>query len=160
MIYRYFTSAKTYGVVANRATGKAVDLVIVRAKDSKSGKIIRTTVSNSIGRYSLVLPKGNFSIKANKYGLAQFQEQQIMNRSAFTPTKTKINMIEIARDIKTENTNPTLVQPIITVSKVNTLGSKRLFSDSSEIIERFNNRSENNGQVDYSSTAFPNWKFR
>ena len=59
---------KKWGIVYNSLTKLPVDLVIVRLLDAKTGKILRSAVTDKDGRYFFIIKPGEYKITAVKVG--------------------------------------------------------------------------------------------
>lgn len=60
---------KKWGTVFNSVTRMPVDLAIVRLRDTRNGRVMKSTVTDADGRYSFLVPKGNYRIEVAKVGL-------------------------------------------------------------------------------------------
>lgn len=158
MVYRFLSHARTHGSVINSATGAGVDLAVVRAISETSGKLEKTAVTNSKGKYTMALPKGFYKIIAAKSGLKQSINKTLRVVSGFRPTILKLTMFEIER---TANINQTRIEPPNNVAQptkrqgypVAKRNESRIFADASEIIEKFNKPPK--AEI----SAHPNWRF-
>lgn len=65
---------KTWGVVYNGYTKQPVDLATVRVVDNETGRVLRTQVTDTHGRYFLFVPKGTYRIEIIKPGFIGFSE--------------------------------------------------------------------------------------
>ena len=59
---------KKWGIVYNSLTKLPIDLVIVRLLDAKTGKILRSAVTDKDGRYFFIIKPGEYKIIAVKAG--------------------------------------------------------------------------------------------
>ncbi|MEY4744065.1 MAG: hypothetical protein RL272_10, partial [Candidatus Parcubacteria bacterium] len=59
---------KKWGIVYNALTKLPVDLAIVRLLDAKSGRILRSAVTDKDGRYFFIVQKGEYKMTAVKAG--------------------------------------------------------------------------------------------
>ncbi len=65
---------KEWGVIYNSYTKRAVDLATIRVFDSTTGKIVRSQVTDSKGRYFLMLDPGKYRIEIDKTGFEKSSE--------------------------------------------------------------------------------------
>jgi len=98
LIRIFIVNGRSFGVVVNQATGNGVDLSVVRAISETKGKLLRTTVTNEKGRYTLVLPKGFYKVVAAKSNLVQLSPLSIRVKSNLKPRTDRIVMVEIERE--------------------------------------------------------------
>lgn len=68
---------KSYGNVEREENHIPIDLALVRVLDQESRKLVRSVASNQKGRYTLLLPKGNYHQYAQKAGYDPSQEKSI-----------------------------------------------------------------------------------
>ncbi len=61
---------KAWGIAYNALTRVPEDLVIIRLRDAATKKIVKSTVTDSDGRFSFLVPAGRYAIEAAKEGLA------------------------------------------------------------------------------------------
>lgn len=57
-----------WGIVYNAITKTPIDLATVRAFDAKTGRLVQTRVTDSHGRYGLLLPIGQYRLTVGKDG--------------------------------------------------------------------------------------------
>ncbi|MFA5157824.1 MAG: carboxypeptidase-like regulatory domain-containing protein [Patescibacteria group bacterium] len=133
LIYKLLTSTRMFGVVTNSKTGAKVDLAVIRAISETSGKLVRTSVSNAKGRYLIILPKGYYKVLSSKSGLEQSEDVKINAKNELSISKTKILMSDVKLNAGStiETGNSQLTSP-----------PKKVFSDSSEIIEKFSSKQQ------------------
>ena len=60
---------KKWGTAFNALSRLGEDLVIVRLRDAVSGRVIKSTVTDSAGRFSFLAPAGTYRIDAAKHGI-------------------------------------------------------------------------------------------
>jgi len=65
---------KKWGIVYDSFTKQALTLATIRVMDAVSGKIVRTQVTDSLGRYLLILDPGTYKIVVEKSGYSDFSE--------------------------------------------------------------------------------------
>lgn len=65
---------KKWGVVYDSFTKQPLTLATIRVMDAASGKIVRTQVTDSLGRYLLILDPGSYKIVVEKSGYSDFSE--------------------------------------------------------------------------------------
>ncbi|HTM68617.1 MAG TPA: fibronectin type III domain-containing protein [Candidatus Binatia bacterium] len=61
---------KKWGIVYNALTKLPLDLAIVRLIDAKTGRIVRSAVTDKDGRYFFIVPAGEYKMLAIKAGFA------------------------------------------------------------------------------------------
>ncbi|HTK04300.1 MAG TPA: fibronectin type III domain-containing protein [Candidatus Eisenbacteria bacterium] len=61
---------KKWGIVYNALTKLPLDLAIVRLIDAKTGRIVRSSVTDKDGRYFFIVPPGEYKLIAIKAGYA------------------------------------------------------------------------------------------
>lgn len=61
---------KAWGTVYNPLSRLGEDLVIVRLRDARTGRIVKSTVTDTEGRYSFLAQSGRYRIEAAKNGFA------------------------------------------------------------------------------------------
>lgn len=66
--YVFRRKRKAWGTVYNTLSRLGEDLVILRLRDSSSGRIVRSTVTDGDGRFSFVAPQGRYRVEASKPG--------------------------------------------------------------------------------------------
>ncbi|MEY4723318.1 MAG: hypothetical protein RLZZ324_831 [Candidatus Parcubacteria bacterium] len=75
-----------WGVVYNALTKLPVDLAIVRLRDVATGRVVRTSVTDRLGRYIFLVPPGPYKIEVRKAGFthptAYLKGQQLDARYA------------------------------------------------------------------------------
>ena len=138
----FVRSGRNRGLVFNKESRKPVDLAIVRAISETSGRLVRTTVSNEKGRYTLTLPKGFYEIIVAKAELKQDTAIRLRVRSNFALERAKIGMNRIS------TTSKTTLQRAEKQAKAWTPSIRRTALDSKEIIERFLEKKEKYGTSD------------
>ncbi|EKE07227.1 MAG: hypothetical protein ACD_18C00149G0004 [uncultured bacterium] len=76
---------KKWGVLYNSFTKKPIDLATIRLVDSKTGKIVRSVVTDTEGRYILTAYPGDYKIVVFKNGFEGFSKhlQALSEDSAF-----------------------------------------------------------------------------
>ena len=169
----FFIDGRSFGLVINSAKNQGVDLAVVRAISETRGKLVKTTVTNEKGRYTLVLPKGFYKIIATKPELKQASSLSVRVKSNLRPRTERIRMIETRQTPTT--TTPAMATSLTTNERRNVFypfstnkkQPDRYFSDSGEIIERYSGEIKEIGKNQ--STAeqsdekpdhdIPNWKF-
>ena len=67
---------RAYGVVYNALSKLPVDLAIVRVRDTKSGAVLRSAVTDREGRYNFILRRGEYRLEVAKPGF-QFPTQTL-----------------------------------------------------------------------------------
>ncbi len=60
---------KSWGTVFNAISHMPVDLAIVRLRSDVNGRLLQSTVTDSEGRYSFLVPAGNYRIEVAKVGV-------------------------------------------------------------------------------------------
>ncbi|MBT7928754.1 carboxypeptidase regulatory-like domain-containing protein, partial [Candidatus Peregrinibacteria bacterium] len=65
---------KKWGVVYDAFTKQPIDLVTVRIVEKDSGSIVRTQVTDSQGRFFLILDPGSYKIETHRNGYVGFSE--------------------------------------------------------------------------------------
>ncbi len=169
MIYKKFiASGKSVGIVYKSADSKPVDLAVIRAKSQSTGKLVKTTVTNQSGKFSLALPKDIYSITVTKSGLQQPGEIISRVKSNFKPRAEKIAMIETVRKELTGQQPEVLAAPIAAPFASSQPATKsRSFESSAEIIEKYSGKID---EIKHNITEqpeiilppvaeHPNWKF-
>jgi len=134
IILYFVIRGRSNGLVYKKADNSPIDLAVVRAISETSGKLVKTTVSDSKGRFALALPKGYYNIVAVKANLQQENIIKSRVRSNFTPTKAKIELSEIDFESSLNKQIPSAA-PVSSSS-----APARTFEDSDEIIGEFKNR--------------------
>ena len=112
-----------WGTVYNLETGAPVDLAIIRAVSVKTGKLVKTVVTDAAGRYSLVLTKGDYKLYVSKSGYLQDKPLILKIRSSFAIRRDKV-AVELIGTKMPDNFEK---QP---------LGS-RMFESVNQIIDRY-----------------------
>jgi len=144
-------NGRSFGRVYEAGSQRPVDLALIRAISETTGKLVKTTVSNAKGKYTLAVPKGYYKIETSRAGFTQSENISIRVKSAFKPTVKKIYMNPIRGQVlEAEN------QPLPSAFRLPTSNPQpRTFIDSEEIIEKFREKS---GKTEKNSNH-PNWEF-
>lgn len=128
---------RSKGLVYKTADKSPVDLAVVRAINEADGKLVKTSVTNVRGNYTLQLKKGFYKILVTKPGLEANSLTQRVS-SNYISLNNRIGLSEIRG--QNDLTQQTEIAPVSTVAK-------RVAADSTEIIERFKQKQAKFGTV-------------
>lgn len=83
-LYIMLSHQRGIGTVLDRTSRKPMDLAIVRLYNAKSNRIVQTRVTNSIGRFFLLVPRGEYTVSVSKQGYKTLliDKVQIKGRSS------------------------------------------------------------------------------
>lgn len=74
-LYLYLTHKKGIGQVTDADTGAPVDLAAVRLYNAGTNRLIQTRVTNTDGRFFILVPRGTYTISVSKTGYETHLEQ-------------------------------------------------------------------------------------
>ncbi len=67
----YVISLKTispWGETIDRSSKEPIDLALVRILDDKGNRVLRTSVTDAMGKYTALLQRSKYQVRASKYG--------------------------------------------------------------------------------------------
>ncbi|MCX6810180.1 MAG: carboxypeptidase-like regulatory domain-containing protein, partial [Candidatus Berkelbacteria bacterium] len=131
-IARWFVfNGRGFGKVYDISNGQGVELATVNMISEADGKLKATSVSDAKGRFIVALPKGFYKIVISKPGYNSRINQTTRIKSSFTPARIQVGLAQtrLGSEISSEAVN---------VSQPPT--KEKQFSDSSEIINNFNQK--------------------
>ncbi|HOX40775.1 MAG TPA: hypothetical protein PK263_01110, partial [bacterium] len=82
-----------WGLVKEVTSNKPIDLALIRAVIN--GKLVRTVASNEKGHYSMVVPKGTYSIAAVKPGFQMKEPAEVIAEKGLTVASKDLEMITL-----------------------------------------------------------------
>ena len=126
-----FFAGRGNGYIYDSSTNQPIDLAIIRIISETSGKLVRTTVANSKGKFALSVPKGFYKIYVSKFDYKPYSTSAVRIKNSFSPINIRIPMfkeITVSKPLLAEIPNwASKASPAI----------QQTFSDSKEIIEHF-----------------------
>lgn len=128
-IVKTIVNGKNFGLVLNQTRNRVVDLAIVRALSKKTGKLVKTTITNEKGKYSLILPKGSYKMLVAKPRLRHESPLSIVVESSYGLSVEKMLMSE-----QDEAQNE--IDEFDLDNKIDQ-AKRRFFSDSDDIIDSY-----------------------
>jgi hypothetical protein len=81
-----------WGIVMDSSTNMPLPLVLVRIMDDTGMKLIKTSVTNKDGKYSVLVPKGKYMILASKSGYKQTRLEQLNTTDKISAVNRRIEM--------------------------------------------------------------------
>ncbi|MEI6462307.1 MAG: hypothetical protein WCO33_01400 [bacterium] len=95
---------KRYGVIFDSETNKAVPFALIRALNKDTGVIVKDTVSDINGRYSLLVDPGKYILQINQQPYVLFEKQYDASKEGFEQITENIGL-EISKGEHTNRIN-------------------------------------------------------
>ncbi|MEI8143490.1 MAG: GLUG motif-containing protein [Candidatus Berkelbacteria bacterium] len=89
---RFLLKKSPWGIVSDADTHQSLPLTMIRILDKAGSKLIRTAVSNKNGKYSVLLPKGQYTLLASHpgYDLARLGDLDTQHRNSIINRKIEM----------------------------------------------------------------------
>ena len=91
----YKAGLKSFGVVADKASGGPVSLTVVRVFDEKKSWLLGTRVTDDLGRFNFLLTRGSYYVTCMKTGYKFYQSNPVkLSRSGIIAFDVKMERLK------------------------------------------------------------------